>query len=300
MMKPDVPCSWLPLAGAVALWVPPMVAASHVWSHGQYYDYGWFVPPAAIWLMILRWRDLGGPMRFPPGRMVLGLVALLLPWFLALRVLGNTDPSWRLPMILSGMTSAVAVHWLIAVTRGWRASSGFAWITLFWVSALPWPSVVETGIVHHLTRWVVAVVAETFQIMGKPVEVFGDHLGFHEVTVEVTDGCSGVRSFQSFVMATWFFAELQRLRVGGAMSLLAMACGVAFLVNAARTYALAWIRFTQGEAVFHHAHDWLGLLAFAVSAAAFYYLSGLLAGQSRRTLVKTRQGADERDRMTHR
>ena len=48
---------------------------------------------------------------------------------------------------------------------------------------------------------------------GKPVEVLGDRLRLHDLTVEVTDGCSGVRSFQSFVMATWFFAELQRLRV---------------------------------------------------------------------------------------
>jgi exosortase/archaeosortase family protein len=193
-------------------------------------------------------------------------------------------------MILSGMTAVVAGHWLIAVTRGWQASRGFAWITLFWVSALPWPSVVETGIVHHLTRWVVAVVAEAFQIMGKPVEVSGDRLSLHGVTVEVTDGCSGVRSFQSFVMATWFFVELQRLRIGGALSLLAMACGVAFVINAARSYALAWIRFSQGDAAFHRAHDWLGLLAFAASAAAFYHLSGRLSGPSRRTLVKTRQG----------
>ena len=45
------------------------------------------------------------------------------------------------------------------------------------------------------------------------VVVMGDRLRLHQLTVEVTDGCSGVRSFQSFVMATWFFAELQRLRV---------------------------------------------------------------------------------------
>ena len=299
-MKPDVPSSWLPLAGTVALWMPAMVAASHVWSHGEYYHYGWFVPPAAIWLMALRWKGLDGAVRFPSQRVMLGLATLLLPWFLLLRVLGDTDPSWRLPMLLSGMTAVVAGHWLLAVTRGWPASRGFVWITLFWISALPWPSAVETEIVRHLTRWVVAAVAETFQILGKPVEVLGDRLGLHDVTVEVTDGCSGVRSFQSFVMATWFFAELQRLRIGGALGLLAMACGVAFLVNSARTYALAWIRFSQGDAAFHRAHDWLGLLAFAASATAFYYLSGHLSGPSRRTLVRTLPGRQAGIRPSHR
>jgi len=117
------------------------------------------------------------------------------------------------------------------------------------------------------------------------VEVLGDRLRWHDLTVEVTDGCSGVRSFQSFVMATWFFAELQRLRVARTLFLLACACGVAFLVNMARTYALAWIRFEFGEQAFSRSHDWLGLLAFLVSGVFFYVFSARLSEVARRTVV---------------
>ncbi|MEO0016851.1 MAG: hypothetical protein RLZZ522_134 [Verrucomicrobiota bacterium] len=275
---------WLPMAGVVLLWVPAMIAASYVWSHGEYYDYGWFVPPAGLWLMFRRWRDLDGPVRLPERRAVWVLVALLLPWILVLRVLGYADPSWRLPMALLGLTAAVASHGLIAVSRGGRASAGFVWITLFLASALPWPSVVESGIVRHLTQGVVTAVAEVFHLFGKPVEVLGDRLRLHDLTVEVTDGCSGVRSFQSFVMATWFFAELQRLRPFRVLALLACACGVAFFVNMARTYGLARIRFELGQQAFDQAHDWLGLLAFALSSVAFYLLSGCLSAVPRRTM----------------
>ena len=279
--------SWLPLLGVLALWAPAMVAASYVWSHGEYYDYGWFVAPAASWLAIKRWSGLETPVRFPSRKGIFAWLAILVPWILVLRVLGYADPSWRLPMGLLGLTAAVCSHLLLAVTRGWRASAGYVWITLLWLSALPWPSVVESGIVRQLTQGVVATVAELFQLFGRPVVVLGDRLQLNDITVEVTDGCSGVRSFQSFMMATWFFAELQRLRIAQTLALLGMACGVAFLVNMARTYALARIRFDFGEQAFASAHDWLGLLAFAISGVFFYIISDKLSSAPRRKLLRT-------------
>lgn len=286
-MKHDIPTSWLPLAAVAALWVPAMLAASYVWGHGEYYDYGWFVPPAAMWLMIRRWKDLDTPVAILKPQILLGLAGGLLPWILVLRVLGYADPNWRMPILLLGTTAVVASHGLIAATHGWRASAAFVWITLLWLSALPWPTSSEVWIVHRLTQGVVTVVAEFFQMFGKPVEVLGDRLRLHDLTVEVTDGCSGVRSFQSFVMATWFFAELQRLRPVQVFTLLACACGVAFGVNVARTYALATIRFDFGEQAFTRAHDWLGLLAFVISGLFFYILSGRLSAPQRSTVVRT-------------
>jgi len=289
-MKFEIPATWLPLLGVAALWTPAMLAASYVWGHGEYYDYGWFVPPAALWLMVRRWQGLDAAVvRLPRRQVVLVGAALLLPWILVLRVLGYADPSWRLPMVLLGMTAAGVSHLLLAVSRGWRVSADFGWITLLWLSALPWPTVVETGIVHHLTQGVVTAVADVFQMAGKPVEVLGDRLRLHDMTVEVTDGCSGVRSFQSFVMATWFFAELHRLPVKRTLILLGCACGVAFGVNMARTYALAQIRFEQGQAAFDQAHDALGLLAFGISGLIFYVLSDRLSLKPRRTVVTTVQ-----------
>lgn len=269
-----------------------MIAASYAWRYGEYYDYGWFVPPAAAWLSCRRWSEMGprdGAAANLPRWLWVVAVLVLLPWVVALRTIGHADPAWRLPAGLLGLTAAVCCHGLIAMSRGWKSSAGFIWITLLWLSALAWPSVVERQIVHQLTQGVVAAVADIFQLLGKPVEVLGDHLRLHEATVEVTDGCSGVRSFQSFVMATWFFAELQRLRLVQTLSLLIFACVLGFLINTARTYLLSQIRFQQGQEAFDRAHDSLGLLAFLVSGLLFYLVSSVFSGTPGRKLVRTVQ-----------
>ncbi len=280
---------WNLLIPVVALWVPAMIAASYEWGHGDYYDYGWFVPPAALWLMLCRWRENPEPVTAPRRGWMIAAGVMLVPWLIGLRILGHADPSWRLPMGLLGLTAAVASHVWLGVIYGWRTSAGYLWITLLCLSALPWPTVVESGIVRHLTGGVTAVTAEVFQWLGKPVEVSGDRLVLNGLTVEVTDGCSGVRSFQSFVMATWFFAELQRLNIGRALTLLIYACGIAFVINASRTFALAQIRFVRGEDAFHSAHDLLGLLAFVASGILFFLISGKLSENPRRKVVRTLQ-----------
>ena len=83
------------------------------------------------------------------------------------------------------------------------------------------------------------------------------------------------------------FAELQRLRVDRVLILLVCACGFAFLVNMARTYGLARIRFDYGETAFTKAHDGLGLLAFVIAGAFFHLLSGRLSATPRGKVLRT-------------
>jgi exosortase/archaeosortase family protein len=157
---------------------------------------------------------------------------------------------------------------------------------------VPWPSFIEANLVDKLTDAVILTVTEVFHIMGRPVEMRGDRLYLHDMMVEVTDGCSGVRSFQSFVMATWFFTELQRMRIGRALILLLCACAAAFVVNTARSWMLATIRFDHGVDAFDRAHDLLGLLAFVVSGAFFYFVSGMLTREPRGRVVVRRTRAE--------
>ena len=280
---------WFTPALFSLLWLPAMIAASYSWRFGEYYAYGWFVPPAALGLLLWRWRTLGqAPAKPLPTTWFIAAFCILLPWFLVLRILGHADPSWRMPMLLLAATATISSHALIAYSYGWKISSRFVWITLLLLSAVPWPTVLEKHIVLNLTDAVIHTVSEWFQITGRPVVMAGDRLLLHDMNVEVSDGCSGVRSFQSFVMATWFFAEAHRMRASRVAILLACACAAAFIVNTVRAWALATIRFDHGVDAFDRAHDWLGLLAFAVSGLFFYFLSGYLSREEPQNRVLRR------------
>ena len=261
------------------LWVPAMTGAAHEWANGSYYDYGWVVPPLALWLWLRRWGDgaAGPPLRTPSTRVLWVAAAGLLPWFTLLRVLSHADPAWRLPVALAGGTAAVAGHLLLAGYVGWKRSAGFWRITLFSASALPLPTVVESRVVQTLTDAVLAVVARLFAMAGEPVVVSGELLMRNGVVVEVSEDCSGIRSFLWFVMGTWLFAELYRLAWRQVLALLAWAAGMAFVINVVRAWTLAQARFTFGEEAFQTAHDWAGLVAFVISALLFRKFSILLS-----------------------
>lgn len=275
----------------LVVWLPAWVAASYSWRFGDYYDYGWFVPAAALLLVCRRAAMLASPENsLPRERSMRGwwiAFGLALPCWIVFRVLVFADPSWRLPMWLAGLLAVGLGHFVLALRLGRTASTSFFWISLLLLSALPWPSVLEGQIIHTLTDGVTRTTVEVFQLLGRPVVRLGDQLMLNGTVVEVSDGCSGVRSFQSFFMATWFFAEWQKMRVGPALVLLVLAMCIAFVVNSARSYALAVIRFDHGEAAFDRAHDSLGLLAFAISAVGFYFLSGALAAPARRRVVRS-------------
>ncbi len=275
-MESGVSAKWNLWVAWAALWFPAMAAASYEWRHGEYYSYGWMVPAAALMLLWMRWRDFAEPDRLPKAKWVAAGVAAFVGFAVVMRVLGQVDPMWRLPMWGLGLAALVASHGLVGWCYGWGASLKLGWISLLLFSALPWPSVMERAIVGNFTDAVIAAVAELSLLFGRPVEVVGDRLFLNGEAVEVAAGCSGMRSFQTFLMAAWFFAELRRFGRAKGVVLVAFACLVAFVVNVIRTLALVDVRFSSGQESFDRMHDWLGVAAFVVSGYLFFAFSNWL------------------------
>jgi exosortase len=273
------------VVGWCAVWLPAMISASYSWQHGEYYDYGWIVPPAGLWLLTRRCHEQS-VIEANTGKSWFFGILLVLPFFLLMRVFFYVDPVWRLPVGLLGVAGALVSHWIFARARGLVFSLSLWKITLLMLSAIPWSYALEKQLIALLTENVIECSAEIFRLCGKPVEVVGDRMSLHGMVVEVTQGCSGVRSFQSFLMATWFFAELQRLQLENTLKLLAWGLCAAFVVNTGRASVLALIRFRQGEEAAAAAHDSAGLVAFCLSAAFFYWLSLRLERCSTRRVVR--------------
>lgn len=273
---------WLALLWGQLFW-----ALHPSWIHGNYYDYGWIIPPIAAWFFWRRWHgealEFLRPVSAPRSRrgllllsIVLGAAALIAALGFV-RILERFDPIWRVPLFLHAAVVAVVTHLVIALGRGWRFSLACLPLTLFALTAVPWPAGIETRIIGEMTDRLLAVSVPISRfLLGVPVEMSGSALIAEGRVIQIDEGCSGIRSFQSLLMAGLFVGEFMMLRWGARAFLIGAAIVFGFVLNTARASVLTWIFFHRGEGAFHAAHDLVGFTAFGISAALLLGLGALL------------------------
>lgn len=290
----------LALAAIGLLCVQLCATLAPTWLNGEYYAYGWFVPLLAAGLGWRRWRMLGaaGPATQSLGGSLAALGLLAVALIMLLRWVAAVDPGWRPPVVLQALFTCVLCHGLVARLHGWRISLGMLPITIFALSAVPYPWQVEQQLIRSLTGVVANLTRELFLLTGKPVELAGERLFLGGDSVGVSDGCSGIRSLQSLVMVALFFGELLLLSWPRRILLLAIGGGCAVALNVARAFTLAAIHFSRGSDAMQVAHDPVGHAAFAISALVLFLAAWWFAQaggpQARKVVRRTRVAAGER------
>lgn len=281
------------LLALVLLWLQLFWTLVNTWRFGEYYAYGWFVPVLAVGLGWRRWQMLGAERAATPPRVSGWVVAAGLLGVLAiapLRVISLADPGWRPPLLLQAMLTFGLTHLLVWQAFGRRISLGLLPVTVFALSAVPYPWQFEQGLIRSLTHAVVNLTREVFLLTGQPVELLGERLVMGSEAVDVTDGCSGIRSLQSLIMVALFFGELLLLSLPKRLVLIGVAGVCTIAVNTARAYGLAVIHFNQGRDAAASAHDPLGHAAFGISSLVLFLAAlGLLrtgATSSSRRVVR--------------
>lgn len=251
------------------LWLHLFWCLSPSWEPGGYYSYGWLVAPLTFffgWRRIGLLRDRNVQPRHPPGWPLATLLILFLVLMIPLRMVEIGDPTWRPPLWIHALMVAGLSHFAIAWRFGWKASAFFIPVTIFGLSAVPYPWQIEQTLIRTLTGGVIKMAGELFNLFGRPVNVLGEQLESMGTVVEVTDGCSGIRSFQNLIMASLFFGEFYRLKWFPRVLLIVIGIAAAVVMNTWRAMTLARIRFDQGSDAFDAAHDNVGYLAFGLSA----------------------------------
>lgn len=278
----------------MALWLHFFWCLVPSWRFGEYYQYGFLVPLLALGFTWRRVGVVGTPqtVEWPAGRVARSFLILMLVTLsvvmLFLRIIETGDPRWRPPLILHGLIVTVVTHLVLARLRGWRVSMFFFPVTVFAWSSVPYFWQLEQALVRCLTGWVIGFTQEIFLLCGSPVERAGESLVMGDQIVDVTDGCSGIRSIQSLVMAALFFGELLWLRWTGRVALVGAGLLAAVSCNTGRAWYLANIQFSRGESAAHAAHDPAGHLAFAAAAIGLYLAALLLVPRANGRLVVRR------------
>lgn len=277
---------WLLVAG---YWLWLMWACAGEWTNSEDYNYGWFVPPLALYFL---WKRLEGSVssRFEPGSGTSGrflawsiiVVSLLL--VMPLEIVRQTPIHWRPNLWAVGflaVANTLAAAWL---TGGRARLKVFLFPALFMLLAIPWPTFLEVSVAYPLmpvvTRWAVGLL----HFLGYPATAVGTTITLPNCTVGVEEACSGLRSLQTALMLGVAAGELTRLGAKSRVVLLAVAFVMAVAGNQVRVLMLALAGIGGGSPAVAALHDTAGYVVIAILLAGIG-LAAAVAKRCRTTIL---------------
>lgn len=268
------------LAVLVLLWGGTVWQLSGDWEVYPHYNYGWLVPLLALYLAWRRWQDRppAAPwnLRRWVGPVVLG--ALLLPWLPLLLVRG-ANPDWRLVGWVMALLTVATTLALLARAGGPRWAVHFAVPCGLILLAIPWPAGFEQAVIQTMTRWVSATTVEGLTWCGVHALREGNVILLSTGPLGVDEACSGIRSFQSNLMAALVVGELFRMAPAARVVLVLAGLAAGFLLNLARAFLLAGLAVRGGAEALAGWHDPAGYTILVLSFALLLGLARLLGAR---------------------
>ena len=247
------------------------------WTYDESYRYGWTVIPLSLYLFHLRWQDRPpADPRLPSRNLWAGWIALAV-LFPLVWLFREANPDWRpIGLALTVITVAAALL-LLAEAGGPPWLRHFAGPVLFFMVAIPWPSVIERPVTEVLMPANAAVTLEALHWLNIPAIRSGHLITLREGTLGVEEACSGIRSLQSTLMIALFLGELNQLRLSSRAVLLGSGILFALFTNILRTIGLSTAAARHGLSAAHDWHDTAGLLALGANLACLFTLTAFLS-----------------------
>jgi exosortase len=257
----------------VFLWLGLIRHLSVEWTLNPRYGYGWAVPVLCGFLV---WQDLvwqrregqsdGGKLADLLNRRTALAGVMLAFGYGPLRLIQEANPDWRLvswglAFDVLGLT-LLLVSWLIQFCQN-RNSADFLpsslFPFLFFLTAVPWPTFIESTVVKALTQFVTFGTSEALEMMGIPCLVQGNVVEVAAGRIGIEEGCSGIRSFQSALMVSLFFGQVYELRLLGRFVCIFAAGSLAVLLNLIRAIVLTLLAAERGSVLVKRWHELAGI-----------------------------------------
>ena len=252
------------------------------WRVNAQYNYGWAVPGLCAYLAWCARRDgktapLGSGLALLLSRASVALVMVLALLYLPTRLVQEANPEWRfvswaLALIVVGLTCVFVLR--VGGPVAWRR---YAFPILFFLVAVPWPTLIEGPLIQRLTLFNAAGAVELLNVLGIPALRHGNVIEISAGWVGVEDACSGIRSFQACLMIGLFLGAFYRLRPQRRLALVALGFLLAILFNLGRTVLLVTVASRQGLPAIAQWHDPAGVTILVGCFFGVWLLAGALA-----------------------
>ena len=175
------------------------------------------------------------------------------------RMVQEANPEWRL---VSWALAAIVTGLTLVIIRrvfGSQALRRFAFPVLFFLVAVPWPTVIEAPVIQGLARFNAAGAVEVLNLTGTPAFRRGNVIEISTGMVGIEDACSGIRSFQACLMIALFLGAYHRLKISRRVALVVAGFVLAIVFNLGRTVLLVTVASRQGIQAISQWHDPAGV-----------------------------------------
>lgn len=242
------------------------------WNDGTYYDYGFLVPFLVPWFFLARWKESGPNaakldrgLRHLASSFPLALTLLAGILFIGLmRLTQWADSGWRTPLYLHAFAVLSLTAVLLFRLQGRSALRYWACAVIV-LLAVPLPSGIEHSLIRNLTMGVLEFALFVNRMLGLPLESSGETIFANGIPLQVSDGCSGIRSFQSGIFAGFVLGEFLRLSAVSRLLLFGSGLGLAFLMNGCRVIYLVRHAVAHPDADLQKVHDLSGYVSLSLT-----------------------------------
>src|SRR5262245_17304897 len=229
------------------------------WWEDPNYSHGFLVPLFSGWLVWQRRQQLAA---LTPDGSWLGLPMLLTG--VGTLVLGNIGAE----NFLTRSSLILVLAGLIVFHLGWTIFRIVAFPLLFLFFMIPLPAIVFNAVAFPLQGLAARNAAWLLDLLGVPVLLDGNVIHLSQISLGVTEACSGIRSLISLLAVAVAWAALPRPGIWARMALVVSVIPITILANAGRVVATGLmgqglgVEYAQG--FFHTFSGWVVFLfAFA-------------------------------------
>ena len=260
---------------AFALCIPAGLNLLQYWLHNPLYGYGIWVPFLAAYLFWQRRAALGKAEQPVSPFLAVAVVSLYLLSWPVLRVVQVANPDWRLVDLILSLGMVASLLALFYCVGGRRLLADFWLPACFLLTTVPWSTSAEQSFVAYAIPLTGRATSELLWTLGVAVVDSGKTIYTAVGPIQVSEDCSGIRSFHLAIMATFFWIGYFRLQNFRAWSMAATALGMTLALNILRVTVLVLIVVKSNQvALMEHWHDTMGsiaqgLLVIALPTAAW-------------------------------
>jgi len=238
------------------------------WYNDDNYSHGFLVPFISGWFVWTNWEKISLAEVRPALRglpvIVCALLLLVLAWF------GTEYFTMRSSMIVL-LAGGILFIYGVEVFRELRLPLGY----LFFM--VPVPYIIYDAVAFSLKMFVSWLSVNVLQFIGLLVMREGNIIQFPNITLEVADACSGLRSLVSLLALSVAISFISQKKTWKRWVLALSAVPVAVLTNALRVIVTGILSKYYGQAAAEgFFHEFAGMMVFGVALAMLGVIAALL------------------------